>query len=47
LKRCARIRARDFLRNDALTIASMLPGVERDYQELHDFSRRGIARFIS
>ncbi len=30
---CARIRARDFSDEDALTIASMLPGIEGHYRQ--------------
>src|SRR5450755_152165 len=43
---CARLRARDFLQYDALTITSMLPGVEKYYLEIHTLSRCGSARFI-
>jgi hypothetical protein len=32
---CARIRARGFLPFDALTIASMLPGVDAHYPQRH------------
>jgi hypothetical protein len=31
LAECARIHARDFYRRDALTITSVLPGIEFDY----------------